>query len=534
MNLKKHLWEAIVFLFTMAVFFPTIFAEFLWDDQRFVIENLYLTSWRYLPEIFSQSITEGSGLTSNLFRPLQSVTHLIDVTLWGYNPLGHHFTNVFLTASAAVLLFKIFKQYFSTAIAALVILMYVCHPMFSTIVAYVSGRGDLLVLLFLAASVLSFPTRAWLTALFVALGIASKESGLLIPAFLILYNLVEIRRANNPTFFWRQHLIYCAMAIAYLILRFTVLNFQNSANFYNSENIFTQNFIYRLFTYFSVMAKGLSLWFWPHDLHHERSWLVYTEFWQPLVLVGFSIILGFLVWAAWGWNRKNAIITLGALWFIGATIPTSNLFIMINALIYDHWFIIPGLGLFFILGTWLNKWSPRLAVTACLLLLAAEIPATQIENKVWKNPISLNENILKYEPRSAKVMNNLAMELQIIDPDRAEKLFLQAISIDDSYAETHHNLGMLYLNKKNYTKALQEYDLALKKNPQLYQSWTYKGLTYMYQQNSAQAVAALEKSLSLHPSSMAFKLLFEVYKATGQMEKAQGILKQAQKLGFPI
>jgi hypothetical protein len=520
------------------VYAPTIFSEFLWDDQQFVLENIYLRSWKFIPEIFAKSITDGAGDTSNLYRPLQSVTHLFDISIWGFTPWGHHLTNLLLAGLVAVLLYKVLLKFVDSEIlAAFLSLIYICHPMQAEIIGYVSGRGDMLMLIFLFASVLNFPKKPALTALFVALGVFSKENGLLIAPFLIMYNIYGLRQKAMEKFYWWQHGVFVSINVIYLALRITVLNFVNSLNFFNAENVFTQNFHYRLFTYFTTLSKGLSLWIWPYDLHHERHWEVYATFFHPLVITGLVLILTIIGVGIFGWKKKP-ILALGAAWLLLATIPTSNLIIMINAIIYDHWFVVPGLGFIFMLlatKNYIYK-SPntkKMALILGSLILMAEVPYTEVQNQVWKNPISLYEHILRYEPNSSKILNNLAMHLSDEGQNqRAKEYYLKAISLNDTYPQTHHNLGMIYFHEKDYQNALKEFDIALKMFPHFYQSMTQKGLIYLEQKNYSGAIEQFEKSLSVHPSTAGFRGLVQAYEANGQTEKARETFEKAKQLGF--
>ncbi|RYZ99414.1 MAG: hypothetical protein EOP11_19485, partial [Proteobacteria bacterium] len=80
--------------------------EFIWDDQFFIAENQFLRSFSSLPKLFVTSITEGAGgQPTNFYRPLQAVSHLLDVQIFGLNAGWHHVTNILLHALMAALFF---------------------------------------------------------------------------------------------------------------------------------------------------------------------------------------------------------------------------------------------------------------------------------------------------------------------------------------------------------------------------------------------------------------------------------------------
>ena len=84
-------------------------------------------------------------------------------------------------------------------------------------------------------------------------------------------------------------------AAVYLFLRATALNFQNTFNLYNEQNIYTDNFSVRLFTLFKVVTEYFSLLLWPNHLHMERSVDLAHSLFSHMVLVGAGLTLGSLV-----------------------------------------------------------------------------------------------------------------------------------------------------------------------------------------------------------------------------------------------
>ena len=86
-----------------------------------------------------------------------------------------------------------------------------------------------------------------------------------------------------------------------------------------------------------------------------------------------------------------------------------------------------------------------------------------MRNAEWGDSVKFYENELKYTQTSARIYNNLAMELS----DRGEchtaiVNYEKAVSLNDIYPQTHHNLArcLEYLGKpdqafKEYLKALE-------------------------------------------------------------------------------
>lgn len=499
------------------VFSNAIDAAFVWDDEAFIQRNLYLTAWGRLPLLLTRNIIAGAGQTSNLYRPLQSLTHFLDVRVWGLVPWGHHLTNVLLHAAASSAVFLWLAGFAAPAGAAAVASLYALHPLQSEAVAYVSGRGDTLAILFLCLGLAAFDRgRRGAALACAALAMFSKESLALFPVFLLLDRL-----ARGEAFGWKAHLPFWLLAGAYAGLRLSVLNFHDTLNFYGARNLVTDNALYRFYTYVTTLTGGVRLWLWPSDLHHERHWPFFITFALPPVWLSALGVGLWLAAAAWLWRRSRPA-AAGLLFFVIATIPTSNLLVVINALFYDHWFILPGLGL----ALALTQIPPlragrRWAAAAVLVLAAAGAVGARRLNAAWHDPLSLNAYLARYEPRNAKIQNNLAMALS--DAGRVDEAILHykaAVAISDEYPQTHHNLGQAYLALGRTGEAEAEYRRATEMDPRFYHSQLALGWLALDRGRLDEARERFEAALAAYP-----------YAASGYLGLAQARWKAGDPAG---
>jgi tetratricopeptide (TPR) repeat protein len=506
----RTLFVALLFGLLITLFdLRSLGREFVWDDQFFIAENQFLQSFTTLPKLFTTSITEGAGgRPTNFYRPLQAVTHLFDVQLFGLDPWWHHISNILLHALMGALLFLLVNRILAKAerryasLAALgAVALWIFHPLQAAAVGYLSGRGDILVGVFAASAALAWPRRRWLAAAFCALAMLSKESGILTPAFVVLVDLAERRPPLKSLLRPWIYLPLAIPALTYLALRLTVLNLSNTLNFYNQANVLTENYSYRVFTFFTVFAKSLQLIFWPVDIHHERSWLVYPSFGEPLVLAGATALALILLLAWRAWPRAR-LVSVGLAWFLVGGLPTSNLIALINALIYDHWFLLPAIGFMFaaayILHRALNRFRPALVGAAWLLLLVPLLVISWHQLAVWTTARSLYEQILQYEPRSSKIMNNLGMiYAEAKEPERAEDLYRRSLELNET-PEGRNNLGNLLLLMGKYPEAERELRRALEIDPGLFQAATNLGRLRLAQGDCAGAEREFRSALRLY------------------------------------
>jgi hypothetical protein len=441
--------------------------DFVFDDEHFVQKNAYLQSFHNLGKLLTENIVAGSGLKSNLYRPLQSLTHFIDIQIWGLDPFGHHLTNLLLAMMVGFTLFSLLLKHFSPRTSFWATILFILHPLQSEIVAFISGRGDLLAFIFLFLSMKVFDDEKnwWKVFIFAPLAMMSKESLALIPVYLFLWQCLFRDKARMVL---SRYLAISLVSCAYVVSRLTWLNFQNTLNFYNKPNIFTENISCRIFTYFSTIPQSLINWVFPYDLHHERSWSVYVSWNSTLPLLGGVLFfLCLSVSLFWWWKKKNPLYLILFTWWCVASFPTSNLVVLINALFYDHWYVLPGFSLILLYANWLEHTSSYYVQRFAPILAILYSFPTIFYNEVWHNPQSLYEHILKYEPKSAKIHNNLGMYYSDNNENElAKQHYLKAISLTDEFPETHHNLGLLYLRQGEIRHASQEFQLAIKLNPE--------------------------------------------------------------------
>ena len=132
----------ILFIGTWLLFSRALGNDFVnYDDPDYVTANEHVRAGLNLAGI---NWALRSGEASN-WHPLTWVSHMLDASLFGPNPRGHHATSVFLHAANAVLAFLAFRRltgalWTSAVFAAL----FAWHPLRVESVAWVAERKDVL------------------------------------------------------------------------------------------------------------------------------------------------------------------------------------------------------------------------------------------------------------------------------------------------------------------------------------------------------------------------------------------------------
>jgi hypothetical protein len=197
---------ALLLVLAALPFLPSLFDPFFSDDYLH-IERLAmvrpgqlvaaLRSWVLRAEDMGAWWTPGD-LAVPYFRPLVTLSFLLDHALWGMRPLGYHLTNLLLHLATTLLCLRIARHILVAPLPAWgAALIFGLHPCHTEAVAWISGRTDVVAGCFGAAALLChLEARAGKRRLLFRvacllcflLSLAAKEMALTLPAILLLYD----------------------------------------------------------------------------------------------------------------------------------------------------------------------------------------------------------------------------------------------------------------------------------------------------------------------------------------------------------
>ncbi|MDP8229925.1 MAG: tetratricopeptide repeat protein [Candidatus Gorgyraea atricola] len=432
--------------------------QFIWDDEDWILRNETVKDWHRWPALFTQNSIQGARKGSNFYRPIQAISHGIDYMVWGYRLPGHHASNIFFHAIAAILLFLLLKNLFSQGMAFLSALFFAIHPVQTEAVTYISGRADPMSVLFILLSILLFEKNILLSCLAFLFAIFSKESALLTPVLILLYIIFRDRDLKREL---KYLLPFIAIIIVYGILRLTVLDFSHTIPENVPKAFFYVPFYIRLCTFLKAVPVYFGILLWPFGLHMERDIALSYSIFEPKVFLGFFMVAAIFL-GSFAYRKRYKFLLFSVAWFFISIFPNSNI-IPINALIYEHWLYLPSIGFFMVVAWCMDRLLSKgkalrsLALLLITLISSFYIWRTYERNREWHDPISFYESTIRHKPDSARLHNNLAMAYA--DEGRIEgaiREYKKAIELGDYYAQPHYNLSNIYLGKGDYSAAIKE------------------------------------------------------------------------------
>ncbi len=458
-----------------------LFGDFVFDDNIFIENNTQIRSPANIEAIYESSTTEGSGLLDdNFYRPNQQFIYMMLYSFFGLSPFFFHLISILLHALNAFLVFALFKKLgISKKAAFLSGSLFVLHPVLTQAVSYISGLSEPLVALSILGTLIFFiesfdKEKYWkmfsLGILIFSIGLFSKESqavsiGLMILILLFKWRKGEVKEFLHPFLFIGATAILFSV---YLYARINFLNFTGVLGLTGDINSYTESIFVRISTFVHILPEYLKMMVFPWHLYYEKPYVAYESYAYIQSMVSLSVIfLGFFA-AGWSFLKGKGYFFLGFFWFISALLPVSGI-IPVNSMYLEHWLYIPIIGVILFLASLFDSLSEKGKRTGTVILIVVLVLFSArifMRNLEWGNPIKFYQNELKYTQTSARIYNNLAMELaEKNDCNSAVPNYIKAIELADVYPQTHHNLARCYIVLGKYDEAGNEYLKALYLQP---------------------------------------------------------------------
>lgn len=387
---------------------------------------------------------------ASLYRPLTSLSYLFNyVTLGngthpaGYHAinLGLHAINVALVYALGLLLFR--HRFWAAAMAA----VWCVHPLLTESVTNIVGRADLLAGLGVLGGLLCYiysaqtkgaVRRAFLAAgaAVTAVGMFSKESGIVVLAAVVLWDL-----AFPETTRGRRRAGYAAIGLgcaAYLLVRFSVMSKMAPVLFpYPDNPLVGADFLTGRLTAVKVLGKYLWLLVWPARLSCDYSYnqvplfgwnFSSAEDWKALFALGCCLGLAALAVVCY---RRNRIVFFCIGLFFAALAPTSNLVMLAGTIMAERFLYLPAIGFACVLALAVKALcekyvapsrAPQAAGAILGIVCLAFGARTFARNFDWYDEVHLYGANLVSSPNSFRTHNGLAEALATAKPpdlDRA-------------------------------------------------------------------------------------------------------------------
>jgi Flp pilus assembly protein TadD len=521
------------------------------DDGRQVLHNPYIRDFHHLPQIFKTQAASYVLLNApNYYRPLMNVGYLLCYKVFGLRAFGFHLVNVVLHVAVVCAVFIVTKRMFQNRnLALMAAVLFAVHPVHSEVAAWVAASPDLELSLFYLLTFWFFLAVArpggrfsYLAQLAMAgsfvLALLSKEQAVTLPVLATVYEHFyrADREETRLTQKVRRYAVLWVLAIAYLLFRVRILGALSSGiRIYDLT--WYQTFVS------AIALVGQYLWkvLWPVDLRAFCPFHPPSGSFDPAVVGGVAALTVCSVIFFFLWRRARPL-SFGLLWFLVPLSPVLNVRWLPEGAFAERYLYLPSVGFCWLLGwgflmLWVKAsargavWSRALA-TAFGILVALCSFRIVMRNRDWQNDFTLYANSLAACPDAYYIRRDLgAAYWQKGDEESAEREWLEALKTGPQYSRTWSSLGLLYLNKQNFSQAIEFLKKAIELAPGNPDAHFFLGLAYVDTHSLELAEPELRTALSLVPSNTeARNTLGMFYVGEGRTAEAEEQFRQSVEM----
>jgi tetratricopeptide (TPR) repeat protein len=504
-----------------AVFGQTLAHAFLnYDDDEYVYAN---------PNI-SRGLTV-SGLRrafthvhADNWHPLTTLSHMLDAQLYGLQPWGHHLTNVFLHAAAAVLLFLALRRLTGALTGpgiiwrcALAATLFAIHPLRAESVAWISERKDVLSGVFFMLTLWSYAGYAraadrslvrYLTTLVLfALGLMCKPTLVTLPFLLLLLDYWPLRRF--PSAKTGGTLVATCSQLILEKIPFLVLTAGSCvATILAQQKVFETSFKPDLAERIGNAAVSYAAYLGETFCPIHLAVLYPYRVGAPgigAVLLAFLFLLA-LTCLTFVLRQRYPFLLIGWFWFLGMLVPMIGLVQVGLQSRADRYTYLPQIGLCVALawgaGELSGRWRHGRAAAAigALLLVTTLGVCAYRETSHWQNSETLWSHAIANTSANSVAQNSLGtVLLEKGDLAGAASHFQEALRLEPLSAVIHTNLGKTFEREGRLDEASFEFQKALQLKPYDADAFYGLGNVALDKGEIEPAISSYERAIQLKP-----------------------------------
>ena len=442
-------------LITLGLYAPVLGHGFIdYDDDLYVTANpmvLQGLNWHGLV----WALTTGQ---SPYWHPLTWLSHMVDCSLFGVDPAGHHAVSALLHAANTILLFLVLRRMTGTVWrSAIAAALFGWHPLRVESVAWVAERKDVLSTFFFLWTIWAyvryveeseaqnskFKIFYGLSLLFFAGGLMSKPMVVTLPFVLLLldYWPLERFRPNLRRRLVMEKLPFLALSAASCIVTYFLQEDVGAVTqfipvFYRAENA--------LLSYGRYLGRML----WPAHLAviYPYSKEVPRFDWCAYLF----LLLAAITWLVLKYRKQRYLVT-GWLWYLGTLVPVIGLVQSGQQSSADRFTYIPLIGIFLMIvwgaadlvRMWrLPAWMP---VLGAALVLTACAAVTEMQLDYWTDSETLFHRTLDVTTDNEAAWECLGVYyLKQGEEENAVRCFTKSLTIAPDNDGAWYNLGTYY------------------------------------------------------------------------------------------
>jgi len=434
----------------LGLYGSTLGHPFLFDEQAIILNSPFA---RFEPlsltDLFSTDFFNFkktfSGPASPLlyYRPLTALSFALNFRFAQGNPLPYNLTNLLIHLAVVLLLYAILRRFFRAPFVAFAAaLLYAIHPVQTEAVTYLASRGDLLYALFLLMTLLLYWKGRFFAAILTTVcAFFTKETGLLVPLYLWVFELTYLKKERPVRALFRLSPFFFA-AVAFILFRIIVLRFP-----LGSGHLLDTGSCLRFLSMGDPILGYLRALASPEPFSFCLPVAFAEHFWDVRVLQTF-LVFGLVTALAFVFSRNRGPAFFALAVCVIGILPTLQL-VRFSPAWAEHYLYVPGIGLSILFAGVVDVCFRRKKTTALFLVLYAVFVLflslrTAERNVVYADPALFYEKLSgSNSPYAAYGDQNLTREVFPYDARKALAHARRAVALAPT-PESYNNLGVCF------------------------------------------------------------------------------------------
>ena len=465
-RLKFYLFLLIIIPF--ALYIRSVDFDFSnFDDNSIILSNYNtISDLNNLKEAFTHDAFLSTSAYS-FYRPLQTVSFMIDAQIGGRQPWIYHLSNLLLHLMTIIALFFFLKKTsIKEDVSFLLSLFFSIHPLFTNAVAWIPARGDLLVTLFSLLSIITFLKYfenrkivfLILHAFLFMLALFSKETALLLPVLILMYVYFIKRNEFGLKEISPFAIIWSVSTIIFYFLRNGVIKSNPATDVFG---------IIPLIKNLPAIPILIGKFLLPYNLSTLPLFDTFS------LVTGLIVLAVFTLFAIKYIGTQKLIAVWGIIWFLAFIIPPMLFRPKIADIGYEYFeyrAYMPLIGIILIIGILINDLPVKLSFNKIIYFVCPVLfiygTISFMHSNDFQGPIPFFTSAINANPYNVLALDLRGCEyLNSGQTRQALNDFESAIKISPSYSHAYANEGVLYHYIGDHYKAEYCFSQALKYEP---------------------------------------------------------------------
>ncbi|MBF0450921.1 MAG: tetratricopeptide repeat protein [Candidatus Magnetomorum sp.] len=504
----------VIVVCTVGAYYPVRWHGFIsFDDPLYILDNPYIQNgltWENLRWAFFS--TRGGS-----WHPLTWISHMMDISWYGRDAGGHHWTNLQIHVISAILLFIFFrlsikKIWISAAITA----CFALHPLHVESVAWVSERKDVLSVCFAHLTLVTYVWYAHRTLFYrkilvlfcFCLSLMSKPMMVTLP---FLMWAIDYWPLNRWQFLCAKDLIKEKIIFlfpAFIVACVTVFSqkIEGAMTLVNElplyYRILNAGVTYFLYIWKMFIPTGLSI-FYPHPGITISA--IHSAFaWGGIMIICLT---------ASCFRKTVPFFFTGTVWFFLTLLPVIGIVQVGTQQMADRYTYFPMTGcaivLFFCFSAGFHQMIEKFRRTDLSNNKTQLLPSMHCSKQSW-----VRDNFLKFRP--LMTLSNIKLFLfillitglflttwrQVNIWQNDLTLFTHALNHTSNNIVAHISIADDCMKKNQISQAIDHYQKAILIRPYNTKAWLNLGKAYQKIKRYDLAIHAYQTILQVNPNDL--------------------------------